>query len=374
MRERQTVVLLHPGPGLRPRPLQGADRPVALGRDAGRLHRPARRRPQRPEHAGGTARRALGGRRQGAVRRASGSSARSCSASASARSSRSSTPPATRSIRPRSCSPRRSRASCPERSIAAYERLGGEDARAVAERFYEGMDEQGFADFLRVCFPLLSSYRAHERRDRPRRLEPGGADGVDARRGEGARPARRARHDPRAGARAGRGGGRVGAARARCRRSTSCSAGTSASAAIRMRTPLRLPRRARGLRGHAALPRRHPGAGDARREGRRQRGRALLRRRGREGPARRALDARPPDGDPAADGPRPRPLALQGQPRPGARGGRPGDLPRPARRRPERLELARALDDRDVGRRSDGVLRDARGAAAGAARNRASAA
>ena len=46
----------------------------------------------------------------------------------------------------------------PERSIAEYERLGGEDARAVAERFYEGMDEQGFADFLRVCFPLLSSY------------------------------------------------------------------------------------------------------------------------------------------------------------------------------------------------------------------------
>lgn len=46
----------------------------------------------------------------------------------------------------------------PERSIAAYERLGGEDARAVAERFYDGMDEQAFADFLRVCFPLLSSY------------------------------------------------------------------------------------------------------------------------------------------------------------------------------------------------------------------------
>jgi pimeloyl-ACP methyl ester carboxylesterase len=45
-----------------------------------------------------------------------------------------------------------------DRSIAAYERLGGADARAVAERFYDGMDEQGFADFLRVCFPLLSSY------------------------------------------------------------------------------------------------------------------------------------------------------------------------------------------------------------------------
>jgi proline iminopeptidase len=45
-----------------------------------------------------------------------------------------------------------------ERSIATYERLGGPEARAVAERFYDGMDEQGFADFLRVCFPLLSSY------------------------------------------------------------------------------------------------------------------------------------------------------------------------------------------------------------------------
>ena len=46
----------------------------------------------------------------------------------------------------------------PERSVAMYERLGGPEARAVAERFYEGMDGQGFADFLRVCFPLLSSY------------------------------------------------------------------------------------------------------------------------------------------------------------------------------------------------------------------------
>jgi proline iminopeptidase len=45
-----------------------------------------------------------------------------------------------------------------ERSIEQYERLGGPEARAVAERFYDGMDEQGFADFLRVCFPLLSSY------------------------------------------------------------------------------------------------------------------------------------------------------------------------------------------------------------------------
>ena len=46
----------------------------------------------------------------------------------------------------------------PERSIAVYERLGGSNAREVAERFYRSMDEQAFADFLRVCFPLLSSY------------------------------------------------------------------------------------------------------------------------------------------------------------------------------------------------------------------------
>ena len=46
----------------------------------------------------------------------------------------------------------------PERSIAIYERLGGPVAREVAERFYRSMDEQGFADFLRVCFPLLTSY------------------------------------------------------------------------------------------------------------------------------------------------------------------------------------------------------------------------
>ena len=46
----------------------------------------------------------------------------------------------------------------PERSIAVYERLGGPEARAVAERFYGDMDEQAFGDFLRVCFPLLSGY------------------------------------------------------------------------------------------------------------------------------------------------------------------------------------------------------------------------
>ena len=46
----------------------------------------------------------------------------------------------------------------PERSVAVYERLGGREARAVAERFYGDMDERAFGDFLRVCFPLLSGY------------------------------------------------------------------------------------------------------------------------------------------------------------------------------------------------------------------------
>ncbi len=46
----------------------------------------------------------------------------------------------------------------PERSIAVYEQLGGEEARDVARRFYAEMDDRVFADFVRVCFPLLSNY------------------------------------------------------------------------------------------------------------------------------------------------------------------------------------------------------------------------
>lgn len=46
----------------------------------------------------------------------------------------------------------------PERSIAVFERLGGEEAAEVARHFYGDLDEQSFADFLRVCFPLLSTY------------------------------------------------------------------------------------------------------------------------------------------------------------------------------------------------------------------------
>jgi proline iminopeptidase len=46
----------------------------------------------------------------------------------------------------------------PERSIRVYERLGGAVAAEIAARFYGEMDERGFADFVRVCFPLLSSH------------------------------------------------------------------------------------------------------------------------------------------------------------------------------------------------------------------------
>jgi pimeloyl-ACP methyl ester carboxylesterase len=46
----------------------------------------------------------------------------------------------------------------PERSIAVYERLGGEHAAGVARRFYRELDERSFGQFLQVCFPLLSTY------------------------------------------------------------------------------------------------------------------------------------------------------------------------------------------------------------------------
>lgn len=46
----------------------------------------------------------------------------------------------------------------PERSIAVYERLGGAEAAEVAHRYYSEPDGQAFADFIRVCFPLLSRY------------------------------------------------------------------------------------------------------------------------------------------------------------------------------------------------------------------------
>ena len=46
----------------------------------------------------------------------------------------------------------------PERSIAVFERLGGDEAAEVARRYYGEPDGQAFADFVRVCLPLLSRY------------------------------------------------------------------------------------------------------------------------------------------------------------------------------------------------------------------------
>src|SRR5215210_3076058 len=44
----------------------------------------------------------------------------------------------------------------PDRSIAVFERLGGPAAGDAAFRFYRHPSERSVADFLRVCFPLLS--------------------------------------------------------------------------------------------------------------------------------------------------------------------------------------------------------------------------
>ena len=85
--------------------------------------------------------------------------------------------------------------------------------------------------------------RDDERGDRPRSLEPGGADALDGRGGEDGRSPPRAAVDPRARARPGGRGRRVGAARVRAR-------GRGAPARrplpeLRARAPLDLPGRTR---------------------------------------------------------------------------------------------------------------------------------
>jgi pimeloyl-ACP methyl ester carboxylesterase len=45
-----------------------------------------------------------------------------------------------------------------ERSVAVYERFGGAEAAAVIRRFREEPNEETFARFLRVCFPLVTNY------------------------------------------------------------------------------------------------------------------------------------------------------------------------------------------------------------------------
>ena len=104
-----------------------------------------------------------------------------------------------------------SRASSRSGRSRQYERLGGSEARAVAERFYE--DGRAGLRRLRACLlPAALELRAHERRDRPCRLEPvlmewmaGEAKQLDLREELAAIRA--------PAARAGRRGRRVGAAR-----------------------------------------------------------------------------------------------------------------------------------------------------------------
>jgi pimeloyl-ACP methyl ester carboxylesterase len=47
----------------------------------------------------------------------------------------------------------------PERSVAVWERLGGAEAGDAARRFFAERSEMAFADFIRLCFPLLTTYR-----------------------------------------------------------------------------------------------------------------------------------------------------------------------------------------------------------------------
>jgi proline iminopeptidase len=44
-----------------------------------------------------------------------------------------------------------------ERSIAIWERLGGPEAGAAARRFLEEKSEMAFAEWLRLCFPLMTT-------------------------------------------------------------------------------------------------------------------------------------------------------------------------------------------------------------------------
>lgn len=46
----------------------------------------------------------------------------------------------------------------PERSIAVWERLGGSEAGEAARRFFSERTEMAFVDFIRLCFPLLTTH------------------------------------------------------------------------------------------------------------------------------------------------------------------------------------------------------------------------
>ena len=142
----------------------------------------------------------------------------------------------------------------PERSLEVYERLGGSAAVEAGRRFYGEMSEQSFADFLRVCFPLLSRsqltadvmVRAGWNPDALMGWMVGEAGAIDLR-GELA-AVRGAR------ARAGRRGRRLGAARVRAR-GRRRPGRTDGLPELPRGAPLGLPRRPRCVRGPRALPR-----------------------------------------------------------------------------------------------------------------------
>jgi pimeloyl-ACP methyl ester carboxylesterase len=46
----------------------------------------------------------------------------------------------------------------PERSVAVWERLGGPEAGEAARRFFSERTEMAFVEFIRLCFPLLTTH------------------------------------------------------------------------------------------------------------------------------------------------------------------------------------------------------------------------
>ena len=199
----------------------------------------------------------------------------------------------------------------PERSVAMYSSSAG---RRRAR--WRGATARWTTTRSPTSSRLLSApleLRDDERRDRPRSLEPGGADALDGRRGEDGRSPRELPSIPCpcSSWRARTTRGRRSSPRARSR-----APARRPLPELRARAPLDLPGRTRVLRGaRSSSTRSGPPRGC--REGRGQRHRALLRRRrrGAAPPARGCASARPwSSADLAGD----RPLPLQGAHRPGA--------------------------------------------------------
>ncbi len=170
-----------PRPRLRPRSLQGRDRPLALRRDAGHLPRHARRGPQRPRHARTISGSSGGRTTSGVLRRAPDRA------------------PIVLGLGFGSVVALKYAARHPQHPGALVLALAGRARRTrsgrsrstsgsvarrgeVARRFYDDMRRAGIRRLPPRLLPAPVALSAHERRDRPRRLEPGGA--VEWMRGE----------------------------------------------------------------------------------------------------------------------------------------------------------------------------------------------